>query len=62
MVGSAGGDDKFLDDLEAAVRAIIRNKKASKSDQLSAIGHGVKLAAIRHRITGGDNEKGFFEK
>ena len=32
--------DKFLDDLEAAVRAIIRNKKASKSDQLSAIGHG----------------------
>jgi len=55
-------DDKFLDDLEAAVRAIIRNKKASKADQLSAIGHGVKLAAIRHRIAGGEDKGGFFDK
>lgn len=54
--------DKFLDDLEAAVRSIINNKKASKADQLSAIAHGVKLALIRHRITGGEAEKGFFDK
>lgn len=54
-------NDKFLDDLEAAVRRIVNNKKASKADQLSAIGHGVKLAAIRHRIKGGADEKGFFE-
>jgi hypothetical protein len=56
-------NDKFLDDLETAVRRIITNKKASKADQLSAIGHGVKLAAIRHRITGDLGDKGnFFDK
>lgn len=54
-------NDKFLDDLEAAVRKIIKNNKASKADQLSAIGHGVKLAAIRHRITGGGEKGGFFD-
>ncbi len=53
--------DKFLDDLEAAVRAILNNKKASKADHLSAIGQGIKIAAIRHKISGGDTEKGFFE-
>ena len=53
-------NDKFLDDLEEAVRTIIKNKKASKADQLSAIAAGVKIAAIRHRISGGE-EKGFFE-
>jgi ribosomal protein S6E (S10) len=53
-------NDKFLDDLETAVRRIITNKKASKADQLSAINAGVKIAAIKHKIRGGDDDKGFF--
>lgn len=52
--------DKFLDELEDAVRAMLKNKKASKADQLSAIAHGVKIAAIRHRIEGGTDDKNFF--
>lgn len=54
-------DDAFLKQLEDAVRAILKNRKASKAEKLSAIGHGVKVAAIKHKINGGsDEEKGFF--
>lgn len=51
--------DKFLDDMQAAVLKILKNPKR-KSEHLSAINAGVKLAAIKHRISGGDDEKGFF--
>ena len=56
-------DDKFLKDLETSVLAILKNRKASKADKLSAINAGVKLAAIKHKVSaGGDSEEGFFGK
>jgi hypothetical protein len=55
-------DDNFLKDLENSVRAIIKNKKSTKADKLSAINAGIKIAAIKHKILGGDSEKGFFDK
>jgi hypothetical protein len=57
-----GKDDDFLAVLEKGVRDIIKNRKSSKADRLSAINAGVKVAQIRHRINGGDDEKGFFGK
>jgi len=59
---SNGAEDTFLKDLEDAVRAILKGKKISRADKLSAIGHGTKLLAIRHKINGGDDDKGFFSK
>ena len=43
-----------------AVRKIVKSNKTSKADKLSAINAGTKLLAIRHKITGGDQDKGFF--
>jgi hypothetical protein len=60
--GVNGAEDTFLKELEAGVRAIIKSKKSSKADKLSAINAGVKIAAIKHRIMGGDGEKGFFDR
>jgi hypothetical protein len=57
-----GKDDVFLQELEDGVRKILKSAKASKADKLSAIGHGVKLALIKHRINGGDDKAGFFDK
>ena len=53
-------DSDFLDELEAAVRKIVRSSKASKADKLSAITAGTKLLAIRYKINGNDDDKGFF--
>jgi hypothetical protein len=57
-----GVEDTFLKELEAGVREIIKSRKSSKADKLSAINAGVKIAAIKHKITGGDDGKGFFDK
>jgi spore germination protein GerM len=54
-------EDEFLNDLESAVRKILKSPKR-KSEHLSAINAGVKLAAIRHKISGGEDDKGFFSK
>ena len=56
------GDDKFLKKLEDSVTAILNNRKASKTDKLAAIREGIKLAAIKHKVTnGGDSDEGFFK-
>ena len=55
-----GKEDDFLKTMEDAVRKMLRSK--NKADKLSAIGHGVKLLAIRYKIYGGDDAKGFFDK
>lgn len=53
-------DDDFLKEMETAVRKLLRSK--NKAERLSAIGHGVKLLAIKHKINGGDDsDKGFFK-
>jgi hypothetical protein len=59
MNGSAK-EDEFLKTMEDAVRKMLRSK--NKADKLSAIGHGVKLLAIKHKINGGDDKGGFFDK
>jgi len=57
------GKDELLDDLEKAVREIVKRKKSTTADKLSAINAGTRLLAIRHKITGGeDSDKGFFSK
>ena len=58
--GKEEKDDEFLKELEMAVRKIVKSNKTSKADKLSAINAGTKLLAIRHKITGGDQDKGFF--
>ena len=55
-------EDDFLKELEVAVRKIVKSNKSSKADKLSAIGQGVKLLAIKHKINGGDDKAGFFDK
>lgn len=56
-----GTTDEFLTQLENAVIKIVKNNKSSKADKLAAINAGVKIAAIKHKISGGDDSKeGFF--
>jgi len=59
MTDPAKIDDDFLKEMETAVRKLLRSK--NKAERLSAIGHGVKLLAIKHKISGGDDDKGFFK-
>ena len=42
-----GKDDGFLAALEKGVLDIIKNKKSTKADKLSAINAGVRLAATK---------------
>jgi len=57
-----GKSDEFLAALEKGVLDIIKNKKSTKADKLSAINAGVRLAAIKHKVNGGDGDTGFFDK
>lgn len=57
-----GKDNVFLAALEKGVLDILRNKKSTKADKLSAIDKGVKLAAIKHKVNDDGEEKGFFNK
>jgi hypothetical protein len=54
--------DEFLTQLEAGVLKILKGGKGIKAaDKMSAINAGVKIAAIKYKITGGDGAKGFFD-
>lgn len=56
-----GTTDVFLTELEDGVRLILKSRKSSKADKLSAINAGVKIAAIKHKINGGgEKEDSFF--
>lgn len=52
--------DPFLDVLEGAVGAILKNPKATRLEKNDAIANGIKLAAIRHKIDGGADDGDFF--
>jgi len=57
-----GKGDQFIEELETAVRQIIKNRKTKPADRLSAVNAGVRLAAIKHKISNGtDPEEGFFK-
>ena len=52
--------DKLLDAMERAVLKILANPKATTKDRIDAIAHGSKLAAIKHKITGPDDDGEYF--
>lgn len=52
--------DKFLDILEQGVKDVLKDHECDQSDRVAAINAEVKVAMIRHRISGGD-EEGFFK-
>jgi len=45
--------------LEKGVRDVLGNRKASPTDKLAAVNAGAKLLAIKHKITGGDEDSFF---
>jgi hypothetical protein len=51
--------DKFLDILENGVREVLKDKSCEPKDRVAAIAAGVKVAMIRHRISGADEESFF---
>jgi hypothetical protein len=53
-------DGKFLDDLEKGILKVMRAAKSTNEQKIAAINAGVRLAAIRHKVTEGDTEAGFF--
>jgi hypothetical protein len=55
-------DELFLDDLEDGIKKVMRSKKSSNAEKVSAINAGIRLAAIRYKVAGGDPEVGFFDK
>lgn len=57
----ASEDEDFLTVLEDGVRQVLKNRKASPSDRLSAVNAGAKLLAIKHKLSL-DNEDNFFSK
>ena len=54
-------DGDFLSILEQGVRDVLKNRKTNAGEKLQAVNAGAKLLAIKHKITGGD-EQGFFDK
>lgn len=54
-------DEVLVSELESAIRTVIKSRKASPSERVAAIGMGVKLLAVKHKINGGD-DTGFFDK
>ena len=62
MKNGNGNGDQFIHELETAVRHIIKNRKTKPADRLSAVNAGVRLAAIKHKISNGEPEEGFFGK
>jgi hypothetical protein len=49
----------FMAVLEKGVRDVLGNRKASPTDKLAAVNAGAKLLAIKHKITGGDEDSFF---
>jgi hypothetical protein len=53
-------DANLMTELEGAVRAVLKDKDARRSERLKAIEVGAKLLEIRHKINGGDTADGSF--
>ena len=49
----------FQDVLEQGVRGVLGNRKATASEKLQAVAAGVKLLAIRYKISGGEEDSFF---
>jgi len=53
-------DTNLMNELESAVRTVLKDKEARRSERLKAIEVGAKLLEIRHKINGGDTADGSF--
>ena len=53
-------DTNLMTELESAVRTVLKDKEARRSERLKAIEVGAKLLEIRHKINGGDTADGSF--
>jgi len=53
-------DTNLMNELESAVRTVLKDKEARRSERLKAIEVGAKLLEIRHKINGGDTTDGSF--
>ena len=56
----ANGSEAFMAILEAGVTKVLENRKATPSERMAAVNAGVKILAIRYKISGGEDE-GFFK-
>lgn len=52
--------DPLLTALEKGITDVLSNAEATVKDKMAAIAAGVKVAAIKHKISGGD-QGGFFD-
>lgn len=50
--------DDLIEVVEASVRKILKNRKASEAGKVAAINAGIRLIAIRHKIM--EPDRGFF--
>jgi hypothetical protein len=55
-------DEKFLDDLEQGILKVMTSRKASNAEKIAAANAGIRLAAIKYKIAGGEPDAGFFDK
>ncbi len=57
--GPVDESEKFLGILEGGVKAVLKDKDASAAERVAAITAGAKLLAIRHKISGEDQDSFF---
>jgi len=60
MTKPKDGEDPLIKSLEAGIKAVLHDKDATVKDKMAAIAAGVKVAAIKHKISG-DDKGGFFD-
>jgi hypothetical protein len=62
MKKNPASDDVLLTALEVAALKIMKSNKSTTAEKLSAINAGTRIAAIKHRVSGGnDDSEGFFK-
>lgn len=52
--------DSLLEMLEKEIEATLKEPSLESKDRIAAIREGVKLAMVKHKIDGNDDEGGFF--
>lgn len=52
--------DPLLVDIETAVRDVLKTEGLETADRLKAIDSATRLAMVKHKINGSDDDEGFF--
>ena len=53
--------DPLIEALEQGIKSVLNDKDATVKEKMAAIAAGTKVAAIKHKISGGDDKGGFFD-